>query len=74
MHKSQVITKGIFHPRCADCGAHMWHSRIDPRTSDRHERTFECPRCGNVAVRVVSASRPDRPAEVATSQIHKIIS
>jgi len=53
MRRYEVIPKRIFHPRCAECGAHMWLSRIEPHAADQHQRTFECPRCGSVAIRVV---------------------
>jgi len=50
--RSEVAPRRIFHPRCAECGAHMWLSRIESGDLDQR-RTFECPPCGSVAVRVV---------------------
>src|SRR5215467_2934776 len=44
--------KRIFHPNCAQCGVPMWLSHIDDGTPE-HQRTFECPRCERVAIRIV---------------------
>src|SRR5262249_34246798 len=49
--------KRTFHPRCTECGAHMWLSRVCPNDKNQHQRTFECPRCGNITSRVAVQKR-----------------
>jgi hypothetical protein len=54
MRKSDFIVKRkrIFHPNCAHCSVPMWLSQIDDEMPD-HQRTFECPQCERVAIRIV---------------------
>ncbi len=44
----------IGHPACESCGAPMWLTCIEPDRPDHDKRTFECPRCQHVMIRVVS--------------------
>ena len=55
MRKSDFTTKPkrIFHPKCANCDVPMWLSQIENDMPDDHRRTFECPLCERVAIRVV---------------------
>jgi predicted RNA-binding Zn-ribbon protein involved in translation (DUF1610 family) len=53
MSTSEIIPRRIFHPKCANCGTQMWLSQIKPDTSGHQQRTFECSKCGNAAVKIV---------------------
>ena len=40
-------------PRCESCGQSTWLVAIEPDSPDHDKRTFECPRCQEVVVKVV---------------------
>ena len=40
-------------PRCESCGESTWLVAIEPDSPDHDKRTFECPRCQDVVVKVV---------------------
>jgi hypothetical protein len=40
-------------PKCPNCGAPMWLSRIEPDEPNHHLRTFECPQCDHSHTEVV---------------------
>jgi hypothetical protein len=39
-------------PRCETCGALTWLASIEPEKPDHDRRTFECPRCQHVMIRI----------------------
>jgi predicted RNA-binding Zn-ribbon protein involved in translation (DUF1610 family) len=53
MPTSEIIPRRIFHPKCANCGTQMWLSQIKPDTPEHQQRTFECSKCGNAAIKIV---------------------
>lgn len=55
MREFQTIphSQNIVQPRCAECGAPMWLTRIEPDEPGSEKRTFECQVCQNEAAEVV---------------------
>ena len=55
MRKDQILPRQriIGRPFCELCKAQMWLACIEPVDPDHDKRTFECPVCPNIAVRVV---------------------
>jgi hypothetical protein len=53
----------IGRPFCEVCKAQLWLAGIEPDKPDYDKRTFECPVCPNVTVKVVNyrASRIPPP-------------
>jgi DNA-directed RNA polymerase subunit RPC12/RpoP len=46
-------SQDIVHPTCAECGAPMWLTRIEPRELGSEKRTLECQVCQNETIEVV---------------------
>ena len=44
----------INQPYCAACDTPMWLISIEPDRAGHDRRTFECPRCQEVTVKVVN--------------------
>jgi hypothetical protein len=55
MRKDQNLPQQriIGRPFCGVCKAQMWLACIEPDKPDYDKRTFECPVCSNVTVKVV---------------------
>ena len=55
MRKDQNLPQQriIGRPFCEVCKAQMWLACIEPDKPDYDKRTFECPVCPNVTVKVV---------------------
>jgi hypothetical protein len=49
----------IGRPFCEVCKAQMWLACIEPDNPDYDKRTFECPVCPNVTVKVVKYRTSD---------------
>src|SRR5262245_31403852 len=43
----------IGSPFCELCKSQMWLACIEPHDPDHDKRTFECPACPNITVRIV---------------------
>ena len=46
----------IEHPKCAECGAPMWLTRVEHYEPDHDQCMFECQACGNSTTEIVRAS------------------
>jgi hypothetical protein len=55
MRKDQILPQQriIGRPFCEFCKSQMWLACIEPDEPDHDRRTFECPVCPNVTVKVV---------------------
>ena len=55
MRKDQILPQQriIGRPFCDFCRAQMWLACIEPDKPDHDKRTFECPMCPNITVKVV---------------------
>ena len=55
MRKDQNLPQQrvIGRPFCEVCKAQMWLACIEPDKPDYDKRTFECPVCPNITVKVV---------------------
>ena len=55
MRKDQTLPQQriIGRPFCEFCKSQMWLACIEPDEADHDKRTFECPACPNVTVRIV---------------------
>jgi len=50
---TEQLHQEIEHPKCANCGAPMWLTRIEPYKPDHDNRTFDCQACGAILTEVV---------------------
>ena len=59
MRKDQNLPQQriIGRPFCEVCKAQLWLAFIEPDKPDYDKRTFECPVCPNVIVKVVKYRR-----------------
>ena len=55
MRKDQTLPQQriIGRPFCEFCKSQMWLACIEPYEPNHDKRTFECPVCPNVTVRIV---------------------
>ena len=58
MRKHEILPQQriIGRPFCELCKSQMWLACIEPDEPGHDRRTFECPGCPNVAVRIVKIS------------------
>jgi hypothetical protein len=63
MRKDQNLPQQriIGRPFCAVCKAQMWLACIEPDKPDYDKRTFECPVCPSVTVKVVKYRTSQTP-------------
>jgi hypothetical protein len=66
MRKDQTLPQQriIGRPFCEVCKAQMWLAYIEPDAADHDKRTFECPVCPNVTVRIVKYRSEARPRHI----------
>jgi hypothetical protein len=55
MRRDQILPQQriIGRPFCEVCKSQMWLACIEPHDPDHDKRTFECPACPNMTVRIV---------------------
>jgi len=55
MRRDQILPQQriIGRPFCELCKSQMWLACIEPDGPDHDKRTFECPACPNISVRIV---------------------
>jgi hypothetical protein len=55
MRRDQILPQQriIGRPFCEVCKSQMWLACIEPHDPDHDKRTFECPACPNITVRIV---------------------
>lgn len=55
MRRDQILPQQriIGRPFCEVCKSQMWLACIEPHDADHEKRTFECPGCPNMTVRIV---------------------
>lgn len=55
MRRDQILPQQriIGRPFCDVCKSQMWLASIEPAVPDHDKRTFECPACPNIVVRIV---------------------
>src|SRR5262249_52882368 len=68
MRKHEVLPQQriIGRPFCELCKSQMWLASIEPDEPGHDRRTFECPGCPNVTVRIVKyrATGPSPPSKL----------
>src|SRR5215471_3323130 len=66
MRKDHILPQQriIGRPFCEFCKAQMWLACIEPDEPDHDKRTFECPMCPNITVRVVKYRSSNSDLEI----------
>jgi len=66
MRKDQILPQQrvIGRPFCEFCKAQMWLACIEPDEPDHDKRTFKCPVCPNITVRVVKYRSSNSDLEI----------
>ena len=66
MRKDQTLPQQriIGRPFCEFCKSQMWLACIEPDEVDHDKRTFECPACPNVTVRIVKYRSEAKPPRI----------
>jgi hypothetical protein len=69
MRKDQTLPQQriIGRPFCDVCNAQMWLAYIEPDAAEHDKRTFECPVCPNVTVRIVKYRSEAKPRHIGAS-------
>ena len=66
MRKDQTLPQQriIGRPFCENCKSQMWLACIEPDETNHDKRTFECPVCPNVTVRIVKYRSEAKPQHI----------
>ncbi|HET9801090.1 MAG TPA: hypothetical protein VFP82_05335 [Chthoniobacterales bacterium] len=66
MRKDQSLPQQriIGRPFCEICRSQMWLACIEPDAPNHDKRTFECPVCPNITVKIVKYRSENAPRRI----------